>query len=176
MRRRLFLLAGFTLAGLLFGVLDEHLPAPRQVGVFWVGNLSSTWVVLPFLAGWSQRTRIWAAWTGGITAVATVFGFYGLAFGRIGFDFFVPYSSFWILIAAFVGPAYGVLGSIWGESRSLVAGAAIGLPFVLEPWLWSLRLGHVPHPFPIWVVETAVGAALLAWVAAARKRRPVPTS
>ena len=60
MRRRLLLLAAFVLAGWAFGVLDSRIPMPSSSTVFWVGNLGSTWLVLPFLAGWAQRSRPWA--------------------------------------------------------------------------------------------------------------------
>src|SRR6266446_3074081 len=77
MRRPWVLLVSCVLAGLLLGRLMSSLPAPSSVTTFWVGNLSSPWAVLAFLAGWSQRSRLWAAVAGVAAEVACVAGFYG---------------------------------------------------------------------------------------------------
>ncbi len=145
MRRGLLVLVLFTLAGFAFGVADVHIPAPDRPLVFWVGNISSLWVILPFLAGWAERTPAWAAAAGGTTCLAAILGFYRpiTLFTAPGFLF--P----WLVIATVVGPAYGMVGSWWRRARSLVAGAAVGVPFIAEPWLWALRMGHVPRPYPI---------------------------
>ncbi|MDP9300141.1 MAG: hypothetical protein M3P43_04480, partial [Actinomycetota bacterium] len=63
-----------------------------------------------------------------------------------------------------------------GRARSIVAGLAVGVPFVLEPLLWSVRYGYVPHPVPLWIAEAVVGVGLLAWIASARRTRPAPTT
>ncbi len=167
MRRHLLLLLGFAAAGWLFGLADSYLPAPRAIGVFWIGNISSFWVVLPFLAGWAQRSWGWAAITGALAAQAAIVGFYLEPDLHLAVGFVIP----WLLIAGSVGPAYGLLGALWGRSRALIAGIAIGLPFVVEPLLWWGRYGHLPRPFPVWIVEAMLGVGLLAWVSAARARR-----
>jgi hypothetical protein len=181
MRRHLLLLAGFTLAGLVLGVVAEHLPRPHAHLAFWVGNLSSTWIVVPFLAGWAQRSRIWAAIGGAMAAEAMVVGFYAFLGHPWSLASLMHAFGFWLLtdptarMAAIAGPLYGLLGSEWGRSRWLPAGIAVGVPFLLEPWLWGVRLGYVPHPFVIWIVEGAVGAAILIFTTATwRRRRVVP--
>jgi hypothetical protein len=40
-----------ALAGLCFGVLTAHLPAPHDAHVFWMGNFAAPWLALPFVAG-----------------------------------------------------------------------------------------------------------------------------
>jgi Family of unknown function (DUF6518) len=169
MRRRLLLIVAFMLAGWVFGVLDSRIPMPSSSTVFWVGNLGSTWLVLPFLAGWAQGSRPWALVSGLVTSEASMVGFFllGGAWGPASFAFVAS----WLLVGALAGLAYGLLGESWGRSRALLDGLALALPFILEPWAWSLGLGYAQGPVPIWYVETAVGLALLVWVVVASRRR-----
>ena len=169
MPRRLLLIVAFTLAGWAFGVLDSRLPMPSSPAVFWLGNLGSTWLVLPFLAGWALRSRSWALAGGLSTSVASMVGFFllGGAWGPASFAFVAS----WMLLGALTGAVYGLFGESWGRSRALLDGLALALPFVLEPWAWSLGLGYSQGQLPIWYVETAVGVALLVWVVVASRRR-----
>ena len=173
MRKRLLLLIAFVLAGWAFGVLDSRLPMPSSSTVFWLGNLGSTWLVLPFLAGWAQGSRPWALVAGLATSVASMVGFFllGGAWGPASFAFVAS----WIVVGALAGAVYGLFGEAWGRSRALLDGLALALPFVLEPWAWSLGLGYAQGPVPIWYVETAVGLALVAWVVIASRRRAART-
>src|SRR4051812_39257920 len=77
MRRPVMLLVIFAFVGLLLGLVMSSIPAPSDVGTFWVGNVSSPWAVLAFGAGWAQRARVWAAAAGVAAEVACVAGFYG---------------------------------------------------------------------------------------------------
>jgi len=169
MPRRLLLIVVFALAGWAFGVLDSRLPMPSSSTVFWLGNLGSTWLVLPFLAGWAQGSRPWALAGGLVTSVASMVGFFllGGAWGPASLAFVAS----WILVGALAGGVYGLFGESWGRSRALLDGLALALPFVLEPWAWSLGLGYTQGPLPVWYVETAVGASLLVWVVVASQRR-----
>ena len=169
MRTRLLLLIAFVLAGWGFGALDSRIPMPSSSTVFWLGNLGSTWLVLPFLAGWAQGSRPWALAAGLATSVASMVGFFllGGAWGPASFAFVAS----WIVVGALAGAVYGLFGEAWGRSRALLDGLALALPFVLEPWAWSLGLGYEQGRQPVWYVETAVGVALLVWVIVASRRR-----
>ncbi|HZL63643.1 MAG TPA: DUF6518 family protein [Thermoleophilia bacterium] len=169
MPRRLLLIAAFTLAGWAFGVLDSRIPTPSSSTVFWLGNLGSTWLVLPFLAGWVERSRPWALAGGLLTSVASMVGFFllGGTWGPASFAFVAS----WILVGALAGAVYGLFGESWVRSRALLDGLALALPFVLEPWAWSLGLGYSQGRLPVWYVETAVGVALVVWVVVASRRR-----
>jgi hypothetical protein len=171
MRRRLLLLMAFILAGWAFGVLDSRIPMPSTPGVFWVGNLGSPWILLPFFVGWAQSSRRWALASGMLTCTASMVGFFGPggAWGPASVAFVVS----WLLVGALAGLAYGLFGDSWGRSRALPDGLALALPFILEPWTWSLGLGHAQGRMLYWYVETAVGAALLVWVVVASRRRAV---
>jgi hypothetical protein len=150
-------------------MLDSRIPMPASPTVFWLGNLGSTWLVLPFLAGWAQGSRAWALAAGVVTSVASMVGFFllGGAWGPASFAFVAS----WILVGALAGAVYGLFGESWGRSRALLDGLALAVPFVVEPWAWSLGLGYLQGPWLLWSVETAVGLALVVWVVVASRRR-----
>jgi hypothetical protein len=189
MRRPWMLLVSSALAGLLLGRLMSSLPAPSDVGTFWAGNFSAPWAVLAFLAGWSQQSRIWAAAAAVVAELACVAGFYGQFLvgalvdpRRLGFvhstdaltligtavSGWLWFIAPWLAVAIGAGVVYGLLGRWWGESRSIVAGVAIALPFIVEPAAWRVYVGFGQGPLVLWLVEVAVGLALLGWVLAAR--------
>ncbi len=51
-----------------------------------------------------------------------------------------------------------------------MAGVAIALPFIVEPAAWRVSVGFGQGPLVLWLVEVAVGIAILGWVIAARRR------
>jgi len=182
MRRPWLLLVSFALAGLLLGWLMSSLPAPSDVGTFWVGNFSAPWAVLAFGAGWAQRSRLWAAVAGVAAEVACVAGFYGQFLvgavvdpARLGLPHstalltligtavseWLSFIAPWVAVAIGAGVVYGLLGRWWGESRSIVAGVAIALPFIVEPVAWRVYVGFGQGPLVLWLVEVAVGIAIL---------------
>ena len=165
----LLVLAGFTVAGWAFGALDSRIPSPSAVGVFWLGNLGSTWLVLPFVGGWVQRCRGWSSATGAASCVAAMTGFFllGGAMQPAALSFAGP----WLLVGALTGAVWGLFGERWGRTRSLLDGLALAVPFVLEPFAWAFALGYTQGPYPIWYVEVAVGGALVVWVTLAHRRR-----
>ena len=195
MRKRLLLLAACGVGGALFGLIVSSIPSPSDPTVFWAGNFSSPWAVLAFLAGWSQRSWVWAACAGAGADLASVMGFYGqfltLDPMRMGlprstnlvtvaatsltgwFEFIAP----WLVIALGAGVICGVLGRWWGRSRALIAGLAIAAPFIAEPWVWPIYNGYYKGPIVVWVAEVAVGllvivGAVTSWRRA--RRSPMP--
>ena len=171
MRRRLFLLIAFILAGWAFGVLDSRIPMPSTPAAFWVGNLASPWLVLPFCVGWAQPARRWSPVSGMVTCAASMVGFFGPggSWGPASFAFVAS----WLLVGALAGLVYGQFGDAWGRSRSLLDGLALAVPFTVEPGAWRLLLGSAQGTVPYWYVETAVGGVLLVWVVVASRRRAV---
>ncbi len=180
-----------ALAGALLGLFMSSLPAPSDTGTFWVGNFSAPWAVLAFGAGWAQRSRLWAAIGGVAAEVAIVAGFYASVlagpivdpwghFGpppypglltviETGLSAWLWAISSWVVPAIGAGVVYGLLGRWWGQSRSIVAGVAIALPFFVEPVAWRVYDGFAKGPLVVWFVEIAVGITLLGWVLVARK-------
>ena len=178
-----------ALAGALLGLFMSSLPAPSDIGTFWVGNFSAPWAVLAFGAGWAQRSRLWAAIGGVAAEVACVAGFYaqflvgpivdprrlglppptGLTLIETSLSQWLWFIAPWVAVAIGAGVLYGLLGRWWGQSRSIVAGVAIALPFIVEPIAWRVYDGFARGPLVVWFVEIAVGIALLGWVLVARR-------
>jgi hypothetical protein len=173
-----------VLIGGLFGIADAHLPGPQSVRMFWVANLASPWLVLAFLAGWAQRSLIWAVAAAVAADLTSIAGFYlqvlTVNATRLGLPPSTPHRMLlahgvhhwllfiapWCAVAVIAGIGYGTLGWWWRRSRSIIAGAFLGLPFVAEPWLWPLYTGYYQGPLTLWIIETAVGVVLLTWVIA----------
>jgi hypothetical protein len=184
----------FVLAGFLYGLGAAHLPSPDAAAVFWVGNLASPWLILAFLAGWSQRSLSRAAAAGAASDVAAVIGFYSaflfldqrplparlhqstsyLARAASNMGQWLGFITPWLAIALLAGLSYGLIGYWWGRSRSVIAGVLVGLPLVLEPLGWTVIAGRLPHPYSIWIVEVILGMALLLWVVVAGNRPSAP--
>jgi hypothetical protein len=180
-----------ALAGALLGLFMSSLPAPSDTGTFWVGNFSAPWAVLAFGAGWAQRSKLWAAIGGVAAEVAIVAGFYGqflvgdfadprkllgpepypghLPFIETAVANWLSFAGPWLVLAIGAGVVYGLLGRWWGQSRSIVAGVAIALPFIVEPVAWRVYDGFAKGPLVVWFVEIAVGITLLGWVLVARR-------
>jgi hypothetical protein len=186
----LVLLVLSALAGALFGSFMSSLPAPSDPGTFWVGNFAAPWPVLAFVAGWAQRSRLWAAIGGVAAEVAIVAGFYasvlagpfvnpsmrfypapdpGLPFIATVVSNWLWVISLWVVPAIGTGVVYGLLGRWWGQSRSIVAGVAIALPFFVEPVWWRLYDGSLKGPLVVWIAEIAVGITVFGWVLVARR-------
>jgi hypothetical protein len=179
-----------ALAGALLGLVMSSLPAPSDIGTFWVGNFSAPWAVLAFGAGWAQRSRLWAAIGGVAAEVAIVVGFYGqflvgpivdprrlglppptgLTLIETAVANWLSFAGPWLVLAIGAGVVYGVLGRWWGQSRSIVAGVAIALPFFVEPFAWRVYDGFLKGPLAVWAIEMAAGIALVGWVLLARRR------
>jgi hypothetical protein len=74
----------------------------------------------------------------------------------------------WLAVAIGAGVVYGLLGRWWGESRAIVAGVALALPFIVEPVAWRVYVGFGQGPLVLWLVEIALGIAILYLVIAGR--------
>lgn len=173
MRRRLLVLLAFVAAGWAFGLFDSRIPMPSSSSIFWVGNLGSPWLVLPYFAGWAQPSRRWALAGGTLTGTASMVGFFGPggAWGPAS----ITFVASWLLVGVLAGLVYGLFGHAWGRSRALLDGLALAVPFIVEPWAWSVGLGYTQGPVLYWYIETAVGLALLVGVIVASRRRTAQT-
>jgi hypothetical protein len=121
-------LALSALAGVLLGSFMTSLPAPSDVGTFWVGNFSAPWALLAFGAGWAQRSRLWAAIDGVSAEVACVAGFYAkflvfdpdrlglprstnlLTLVETGLSQWLWFIAPWVVVAIVAGVIYSLLG------------------------------------------------------------------
>jgi hypothetical protein len=168
MRRPPFTLVVFIAAGWAFGLLDSRIPMPPTSGAFWAGNLGAPWLVLPFLAGWTRPSRPWAPLAGALTCVAAMIGFFGPGSGWGPVS--AAFVAGWIAAGALAGGLYGRFGFTWGRSHALLVGLALAVPFILEPWFWSLGFGYRRGSMAYWYSETAAGVALVVTVLLVRRQ------
>jgi len=188
MRQRVTTPVAYVLAGGLFGFAMSSIPAPGDVSTFWIGNFSSPWAVLAFAAGWSQASRRWGVLTAIAAEIACVTGFYlgllhldprrlGLSADTapivsvaVGLGRWLLFVAPWIFAGIGAGVVYGYLGGWWGRSRSLVAGSLLAVPFLVEPLVWPVYVGHAQGPAWLWFAEIAAGLVILATAAVASRR------
>jgi Family of unknown function (DUF6518) len=181
-RRSMVVLAAALAGGLAFGVADYQLAGVGGAGTgtaaeFWtvLGNVSSLWLVLPFLAGMAARRQLRAAAAGLAVSVSAVCGFYGykhFILGTANGAYLLHAAAIVLAAAAITGPVYGVLGNWWAAKRSRIAAFAIWGAFVFEPVAWLARLSATPYALAVFVPEALLGVVLaLAFERAARRSR-----
>ena len=145
-----------------------------------VSLLSAPWLVVPFLAGWTQREPRRGALLGLACTIAALAG-YGLmtlspvenahlnAQSALAFTL----SERQVIVGGLLtGPLFGWFGQRWRERRAWVGALLTAAALCLEP------LARVPAHRAIrfrevWLAEVAVGLAVAAYVAASA-RRAVP--
>ena len=171
-----------------FGAIDQYLGTVRFLVEFgrWpstASQVSATWLLLPFLAGCTQRSARSAAAIGLVTtqvaqgafALRTVSPFEGVALAAMpnALAAMVQANMIWVVCGLLTGPAYGWLGHRWRIARSPVAAALVIGALCLEP-LARAAVGRRYHAAVVWQVEIAIGlaaaVALVAMVAARRRR------
>ncbi len=155
-----------------------RIPRPVVTGVFWSGNTAAPWLLLAFLAGVSQNRRGLAPLAGALADVALVTGFYSqfllldIDQGRSpgathtgsaltsGLSRWITFITPWLVVAVIAGGVFGAVGAWWRRSGSRLAVAAVSVPFVVEPALWTLVGAQVP-PL-MWAGELLVGVVIAA--------------
>jgi len=171
--RRLVLIAALAVA---FGALMAWIKGNTGDWHDAVGNVSATWLLLPFLAGAARVTRgpLGAALAGLAVTIAALAGFYvaesfvlnlGPHPWLVDLSLTMRASLFWLVRACVSGPVFGAIGFWWRERRSLVALGVIAGAFVLEPLAWYLQnrrmAGGSAYPVPgypaLWIGEIAIG-------------------
>ncbi|WP_407647103.1 DUF6518 family protein [Actinacidiphila soli] len=67
----------------------------------------------------------------------------------------------WLLVALVAGTVYGLMGWWWRERRPLIVAVLMGLPFLIEPWVWIDWMGYDKGTRLPWIGEWTVGTAVL---------------
>lgn len=178
--------------GFLYGWLTWRIPSPTpsRPHDFWVANLAAPWLVMPFAAGWLQRSRTRSAIAGSLADIGASAGFYLsilLADPHPGprgrrtpipdriiqnWMYWLQYLAPWIALSVLVGGVLGVLGCWRRRSGSAVPAAVIGLALLTEP-LVLITLRGYRVPVPIWSAEMLVGVCVMV-IAIRSHRRTVP--
>ena len=180
-----------TVAGLAFGAGVQYLgtlTAGSVLGTWaWtVSGLSAPWLVLPFVAGMTQKDGRRAITLGLVVTAAALVGYFAMTqspANGVPLDRFFPqvvtmvrtgYNPLWIVGGVVTGPLYGLLGQRWRVARSWVSAALVACALCLEPLARGVVGTLAPHPM-VWAVEVAVGfvaAASFAFLIATSRRTP----
>ena len=174
------------LAAAAFGAIDQYLGTVRFLVEFgrWpstASQVSATWLLLPFLAGCTQRSARFAAAIGLVTtqvalaayALMTVSPFEGVATAAMpnALAAMVQANVVYVACGLVTGPVYGWLGYRWRTARSPVAAALVIGALCLEPLVRG-AVGQRYDPAVVWRAEVAIGvAAAVAFAAMIRSAR-----
>jgi hypothetical protein len=141
-----------------------------------VSLLSAPWLVLPFLAGWTQREPKRAALLGLVCTLSALFGYGLMTLSPIeGAELtvttvrgFVVSSSPVIVGGFFTGPLFGWLGNRWRSGRAWLGALVVAGAVCLEP-LARVAAGdaYAIDIRTVWVAEVAVGLTMMVYVAIA---------
>ena len=178
-----------ALLALVFGAADQflgttHVLVHTGAWTTTVSNLSALWLIVPFLAGWSQRTPARAALGGALSLLAAFCGYWLLTLSPLegvssaqavaGIAPLVEGHAPWLLGGAVGGPLYGILGQRWRTQRAWTSALAVSLLLCLEPlaWLVSGLGARFSDARPVWLAEVTVGVCTAIAMLVSRRRRP----
>ena len=177
----LVLSAAFGAADQYLGSLPgAHLWAARVPWVTDVSLLSAPWLLLPFLAGATQREARRAALLGLACTMSALAGYALMTLSPLenaeltlgSVEGFARSSDRVIVGGLVTGPLFGWLGYRWQAERTWLGALLVAGAFCLEP-LARVVAGHgqAIGSRAVWELEVAVGLAFAAYVAIATRRR-----
>jgi peptidoglycan/LPS O-acetylase OafA/YrhL len=167
-----------------FGAADQYLGSLPGAHVWaahiaWatdVSLLSAPWLLVPFLAGYTQREPRRAAVLGLACTLSALTGYALMTLSPVehaeltlhslgGF----AWSSDRVLVGALVtGPLFGWLGHRWRVERDWIAPLIVAGAFCLEP-LAHVAVGQAIRFRSVWVAKVCVGLAMVLYVVLANR-------
>lgn len=137
-----------------------------------VSLLSAPWLLLAFLAGWTQREPKRAALLGLACTLSALVGYGLMTLSPVenaqltmqSVTAFVRSQSPVIAGGVVTGPLFGWLGNRWRTDRARLGALAIAAAFCLEP-LARIPAGRAIDFLAVWMAEVAVGLAMVLYVA-----------
>jgi len=167
-------------AAFAFGALDQYIGSLYSQFGTAVSGMSAPWLLLPFVVGTLQPSRVRAAWLG-LAATWPAVAAYVLMIDSpmegVHLTLRVLWASGssqwpWFLGGLISGPLYAILGHYWKARRSWLSAVLAATPVILEPVVSRLGMRPAAYP-PAGVAEAAAGLALAAVFAylIARARR-----
>jgi hypothetical protein len=162
----------------VFGGVDQYLGSmPMHPWATDISLLSAPWLVLPFLAGCTQRDPRRAALLGlGCTAAALIgYGLMtlspveGAQVSMRTVEGFLRSESPVIVGGVFTGPLFGWFGQQWRTRRAWIGAFAAAAALCLEP-LAREAAGNAIRFRSVTVAEVAAGIAMATYVLAGRWR------
>jgi hypothetical protein len=167
-----------------FGAGDQYLGSLEGSGHAWaagwgadVSLLSAPWILLPFIAGATQRDPKRAALLGLACTYAALLGYgvmtlspvEGAHFTLASVRGFLYSERMWFIGGIFTGPLFGWFGQQWRSGRMLAGALLVVAAFCLEPLARRLSVNPIRYT-SVTVLEIAVGLLLAAAVAARQYR------
>lgn len=151
-----------------------------------LGNLSTPWVLVAFIAGIQSKRSRWGALLGFLATMSALVGFYLLTSlvvdlgGHSILDDFgreLRANPVWLASGVMSGPLFGALGAWWGKTRSLGASFVAGALMVGEPIMLTVIgllfpatvVGRDATAISVSTAELGLGLVLVA-VALGRRR------
>lgn len=177
-----------VLLGLLFGAGDQYLGTTHvlvHTGAWTttLSNMSALWLIVPFLAGWSQPTRNRALVAGLASLGAAFTGYWALTLSPLegvstaqairGLAPLIDGHLPWLVGGTLGAPLFAILGYRWRTRRAWSSALAVSALLLLEPaaWLTSGLGPRFTDARPAWTGEMAAGLAAALAFAFVRLRR-----
>lgn len=170
-----------------FGAADQYLGSLTGSGHPWAAGwssdlslLSAPWLVLPFVAGATQREPRRAALLGLACTYAALLGYAAMTLSPVenahltlaGLRGFAVSERSVLLGGIVTGPLFGWFGQQWRTRRAIAGALVTAAALCLEPL--ARRAGINPiQDRAVWVAEVAAGLAFAAAVLARRYIRSV---
>lgn len=183
MRRGLLVIAlaaAFGGADQYVGSLAGH-PSATAVSL-----LSAPWLVVAFLAGWTQPTPKQSIVVGVLATLAALGGYWlmtlspleGAQLSLRGIRGLLISQSVLVVGAFVTGPVFGWLGNRWRTERWTFGALVVAAAVCLEP-LAHAAIGSAIRSPGVWGSEVAVGLLMTIYVVSAKRlhsRRDIPAS
>jgi hypothetical protein len=176
--RRCLLAIAFAAA---FGGADQFLGARAWVLGSWatdVSLLSAPWLLVAFVAGWSQPTAKRAAILGFVCTIAALMGYWAMTLSPMegavvtlrGVRGLLVGQSAYAVGGVLTGPLFGWLGNRWRTRRDWIGALGAALVVCCEP-LAHAAAGTAVSFRGVWAAEVVVGLLMALYVVAATRRR-----
>jgi hypothetical protein len=176
-----------ALLALVFGAADQFLGTTHVIvhtGAWTttVSNMSALWLIVPFLAGWSQRTPRRAVLAAALSLLAAFSGYWLMTLSPFegvstaqavhGVVPLIAGHAPWLVGGAVGGPLFGMLGFRWRTQRAWTSAVVVSSILCLEP------VAHVAagagaqfsDAHRVWVGEMIAGGCTAAAMLAIRLR------
>jgi hypothetical protein len=145
-----------------------------------VSLLSAPWLVLAFVAGWTQREPRTAALLGFACTVAALLGYGLMTLSPVEHAHlttqtirgFVVSERRVIVGAVFTGPLFGWFGNRWRAQRAWAGALTVGGAVCLEP-LAHAAAGNTIRIAAVSIAEVTVGMVMIVYVGTAALARHV---
>jgi hypothetical protein len=164
---------GAVLVALAFGAADQYLGSlSAQPWANEVSLLSAPWLLLAFVAGWTQREPKRAAELGLACTIASIVGYGLMTLSPVenaqltpqSIAAFVVSESAVIAGGLFTGPLFGWFGYLWRDRRAWAGAVLAGAAITLEPLAHSIA-GNPISIRTVWLAEVAAGVAMIIYIA-----------